>query len=78
MRPMPKHFARFAPHIATMNPRAFRSASDALDAMTRSYRSVKDNADTTASGTGGFDFQKDSDGDIELVISADVLWPEGD
>lgn len=78
MRPMPKRFARFAPFIAKMNPRAFHSADYALEAMTNCYRSVADNTATTASGTGGFDFRKDHDGDIELMISANVLWPEGD
>lgn len=77
-RPMPKKFERFAAHLAKANPIAFADADTALDALRRCYSPVRNNANTVACGTGGFDFRKDEDGDVTLWILPTLVWGTSD
>lgn len=77
-RPLPKKFERFAAHLAKANPVAFSDAAAALDALRRCYTPVRNKADIVASGTGGFEFRKDEDGDVTLWILPTIVWGVSD
>jgi len=72
---LPKRIAKFAPHLAAMNPIAFSDETVALKSLENSWKYIQ-HADTISTSTGGYKLDKDSDGEITLWVSPNLIWKD--
>jgi Rad3-related DNA helicase len=71
---LPQEYAKYAAKIAAANPTAFATKFDAYRAMKEAYSRLNSYEAIYSSGTGGFVFYKDGDGNIDLLICPSIVW----